>query len=154
MKEIRVFIPEEVYTILEFKQDNLPGIAVINTALRDFEQKEVFSWHLSVMMDLEDLIDNGMPSKNEREIIDLYEDRLDALIKGTDLEKPNALFLGRITWNKTRELIWRVYAPDIADIELKKIIKEDTSPRQFDYKMESDEKWSLTKWHLNKGNVD
>ena len=58
------------------------------------------------MIDFEDLIDNGMPSKSEREIVDPFGDRLDLLIKGDDLEKPNALFLARITWNKTRKLIW------------------------------------------------
>jgi hypothetical protein len=150
MKEIKVIIPEEIHSVLNFKQDNLPGVAVINTALRNFEQKEVFCWHLSIMIDLEDLIDNGMPSHQEREIVDAFGDNLDEIIKGRDSEKPNALFLGRITWNKTRELIWRVYDPKFADKELKKIIEDDSAARQFDYKMEEDEEWKLTRWHLQK----
>jgi hypothetical protein len=148
MKKFKVLIPEEYYSILDFNQEGLPGVAVINTALRDFEPKEVFAWHLSIMIDFEDLIDNGMPSKSEREIVDPFGDRLDSLIKGNDLDKPNALFLARITWNQTRELIWRVFDPEIADKILKDIIDKGDYTRQFDYKMQYDENWELTKWHL------
>ena len=148
MEEFKVVIPKESFSILDFNQDELPGVAVINTALRDFEPKEVFAWHLSLMIDFEDLIDNGMPSKTEREIVDPFGDKLDLLIKGDDLNRPNALFLARIAWNKTRELIWRVFDPNIVDKTLKEIIDSGDYPRQFEYKMEHDENWDLTKWHL------
>ena len=149
MKEFTVLIPRESYSILDFKKEGLPGVAVINTAIKDFEPKEVFDWHLSVMLDFEDLIDNGMPSKSEREIIDSFGDKLDLLMKGDNLDKPNALFLGRITWNKTRELIWRVFDPEIADGILKHIIEKNDSPRQFDYRMDHDLNWDFAKWHLS-----
>ena len=112
MKEFKVLIPDEYYSILNFRQEDLPGVAVVNTALREFEPKEVFSWHLSIMVQLEDIVDNGMPSKSEVETIDKLGDFLDDKIKGEDKEKPNALFLARITWNATRELIWRVFDPE------------------------------------------
>ena len=148
MKEFKVIVPEEYYSILEFKQEDLPGVAVVNTALCDFEPKEVFSWHLSLMIDLEELVENGMPSPEEQEIVEEFGDSLDLLIKGEDTEKPNALFLARITWNGTRELIWRVFDPEIANNFLQQIIKEGDAIRQFDYKMEDDEEWNLTEWHL------
>jgi len=73
-KVYRVIIPEEHYQIVEFKQDNLPGIAVINKNLREFEPKEVFSWHFSLMIELEDLAENGVPTSREVEIIDALGD--------------------------------------------------------------------------------
>lgn len=148
MTDYRVIIPEEHYHILKFKQDNLPGVAVINDALKEFEPKIVFSWHLSIMFDLEDLVNNGMPSKQEQVVIDAYGDLLDSDIKGANKEKPNALFLARITWNKTRELIWRVYDPEIAHKYLQQIIADNSSPREFDYRIDPDEEWKLAKWHL------
>ncbi len=148
MTEFKVLIPEEYYSILDFNQENLPGIAVVNTALRAFEPKEVFAWHLSLILDFEDLVDNGMPSSAELEIVDAFGDKLDLLIKGNDLDKPNALFLARITWNKTRELIWRVFNPEIADKTLQDIINNGDYPRQFEYRMEQDDNWDLTEWHL------
>ena len=119
MKEFKVIIPEEHYSLLNFRQEDLPGVAVVNSALKHFEPKEVFAWHLSIMLDLKELIGNGMPSKAEVDVINKYEDFLDDKIRGDNKEKPNALFLARITWNATRELIWRVYDPEIVDKFLK-----------------------------------
>lgn len=121
MKEYHVIIPEESYSIIKYKQEELPAIAVVNTALRDFEPKEVFSWHLSIIIDFEDLIENGMPSQEERTIVDTFGDYLDQLVKGTDVEKPNALFLARVTWNATRQLIWRVFDAALAHETLQKL---------------------------------
>ncbi len=148
MTDFKVIIPDEFYSLLNFKQDDLPGVAVVNTALKEFEPKILFAWHLSIMIDLEDLIDNGMPSKSEVEVIDNYGDYLDNEIKGKNKEKPNALFLARITCNKTRELIWRVYDPEISNNFLQEIIAANSSPRQFDYRIDPDDNWELAKWHL------
>lgn len=148
MTDFKVIIPDETYSLLNFRTDDLPGVAVVNTALKEFEPKIVFAWHLSIMIDLDDLIDNGMPSKSEVEVIDKYGDYLDNEIKGENKNRPNALFLARITWNKTRELIWRVYDPEISNIFLQEIITSNSSPRQFEYRIDPDDNWELAKWHL------
>ncbi|MCU7550717.1 DUF695 domain-containing protein [Chitinophagaceae bacterium LB-8] len=148
MKQFRVVIPKEKYSIIEFIQDGLPGVGVINLSLRNFEPKEVFAWHLSILIDFDELIENGMPSGAEREVVDPFGEKLDTLIKGANPEKPNALFLARITWNKTRELIWRVFEPEVANQELQNIIENNSSPRGFDYRMEEDIEWQLAQWHL------
>jgi len=148
MADFKVIIPDDLYSLLNFEQDDLPGVAVVNTALKEFEPKIVFAWHLSIMIDLDDLIENGMPSKSEVEVIDNYGDYLDNEIKGKDKERPNALFLARITWNKTRELIWRVYDPEVSNGFLQEIITANSSPRQFDYRIDPDDNWELAKWHL------
>ena len=121
MTDYKVVIPDEKPRIIEFIQDNSPGIAYVNRSLVDFEPKEVFSWHLSIIVEIQDIVENGMPSTKERELLDKFGETLDKNIKGADKQKPNALFLARITWNKTRELIWRVYDPEIADEYLKQI---------------------------------
>jgi hypothetical protein len=148
MTAYRVIIPEENYQLIEFRQEDLPGIGVINEALCDFEPKVVFAWHLSLMIDFEDLIENGMPSKAEREVVDPFGDSLDAVFKGDDPEKPNALFLARITWNRTRELIFRVYDPKPPHEYLSRMIAEKNHPRQFDYRIDDDPEWKLAQWHL------
>jgi hypothetical protein len=148
MREVRVIIPEEQHSILEFTQDDLPGVALINSALKSFQSKEVFAWHLSIVIELEDLIANGMPSKIEREIIDPFGQMLDQIVKGPKHDKPNALFLARITWNATRELIWRVYEPETVEMDLKGIIDKNECPRAFDYRIDNDPKWKLAEWHL------
>ncbi|NQX85135.1 MAG: DUF695 domain-containing protein [Flavobacteriaceae bacterium] len=149
-KEFKVIIPEEYYQILKFKQEELPGIAVVNKNLADFEPKEVFSWHCSVMLNCKELIENGMPSKSEVKILDEFGDFLDEKIKGTDKEKPNGLFLARITWNETRELIWRIYDPEITNEFLNDLIERNEYPREFDFRIDDDVEWKLSEWHLKK----
>ena len=149
-KEFRVIIPEEYYQILKFKQEELAGIAVVNKNLADFEPKEVFSWHCSVMLNCKELIENGMPSKAEVKILDEFGDFLDEKIKGPDKEKPNGLFLARITWNETRELIWRIYDPEITNEFLNNLIKRNEYPREFDFRIDDDVEWKLAEWHLKK----
>lgn len=148
-KEYMVIISEEDYKILNFKQEGLPGIAVINKSLVDFQPKEVFAWHCSIMLECEKLIDNGMPSKDEVKVLDQFGDFLDENIKGLDREKPNALFLARITWDETRELIWRVFDPKIINNFLTNLTEEGNHPRNFDYSIDPDKEWQLAKWHLN-----
>lgn len=150
MNEYNVIIPEESFSTLEFTQENLPGIAVVNSALRGFEPKVVFGWHLSLIIDFEESDEKGMPSPAEQKLIEPFEKSLDALIKGADSDRPNALFLARITWNNTRELVWRVFDPALTNNLLQELISKDEFPRPLDYKMENDPKWELAKWHLEK----
>jgi|SRR5215217_1349256 len=147
-KEFRVLIPDEEYQIIEFKQEDLPAVGVVNLSLIEFEPKEVFSWHCSIMINFENFIENGMPANNDVLIAEKFEDFLSENIKGADKEKPNALFLARITWNETRELIWRVYNAKIVNEFLEKIIDEKKYPFQFDYRIDDDEEWKLAEWHL------
>ena len=73
-KEFRVIIPEEEYQIIEFKQEDLPGIGVINLSLVRFEPKEVFSWHCSIMIEFENFIENGMPTNENVLKAEKFED--------------------------------------------------------------------------------
>jgi len=148
MTGYEVIIPGKKYQIVEFIQDDLPGVAAINVAVKTFEPKIVFSWHLSIMFDLNEIVKNGMPSKVEQSVIDQYDEFLDDKIKGITKAKPNALFLARITWNKTRELIWRIYESELVNTFLQQVISEESSPRPFDYRMEQDNEWKLAEWHL------
>ncbi|BBM00678.1 DUF695 domain-containing protein [Microbulbifer sp. GL-2] len=143
--EVRVVLPEESYTLIEYKQDDLPCIAAVNSGLLGFEHKDVFRWHLSVIIDFEELIDNGMPSEEERAIVDPFCDQLDQEIKAGG----NALFLVRETWNKTRRLVWMVYDPEIAHQHLQYIIEHHRHPRPFDYRMEEDTDWEQPEWYLS-----
>jgi hypothetical protein len=146
-QEFRVVIPDEVHTVVNFQQDGHPGVAVLNSALTDFNPRVVFRWHLSVMFQLKDLIEHGMPSLAERATLDPFGDRLDADLKG-DVSRPNALFLARITWNASRELVYRVHDPEHANDLLQRLITSSSYPREFDFRMDDDPEWGLAAWHL------
>ncbi len=143
--EIRIVLPEEEYALMEWKQEGLPCIGMLNSALKDFEHKEIFGWHLSLIIYFEDLIDNGMPSEEEREIVDPFCDKLDEEIKAGG----NALFFVRETWNKTRRLVWRVYDPEIAHQHLQFIVDHHYHPRPFEWHTEQDQQWKQAEWYLD-----
>ena len=148
MSEYEVVIPETSFSGIEFKQDELPGIAVVNSALKAFEPKVVFSWHLSLIIDCEDTDEHGMPTAKEEAILGSFEEEINSLMQGIDSERPNSMFLARITWNKTRELVWRVFEPAMANNTLQDIVAKEDFPRSLDYKMENDPEWNRTRWHL------
>lgn len=151
MTDYQVIVPDERYQIIKFTKEGLPAIGVINQSLREFEPKIVFAWHLSLIIDFEGLADNGMPTRDERDVVDAFGDSLDAAFKGEDRDKPNALFLARITWNKTRQLLFRVYDPEPPHQYLSQMIEAQSHPRQFDYRIENDPDWEFAAWYLNAG---
>ena len=149
MQKYEVNIPEEKFNIIKFNQEGFIGFAEINKNLKSFEPKIVFGWHCSIMIQLVEVNPEELPTKEELEILDQIQNLLDEKIKGIDKVKPNALFLGRIEWNKTCELIWRVYSPEIVNNFLKASTSEENPIRLFDYRIDPDKSWKLAQWHLN-----
>jgi hypothetical protein len=145
MPATSIVIPEEAHALLEFRQHDLPGFATVNVALREFEPKTEFSWHLSVLLQCVDLIGNRLPSPDEQEVLYAFEDKLNHLIKANS----NALFLARVTHDGLRELIWRVHDPEVANSIIQNIFRTKDHPRPIDYRMEEDREWQKASWYLN-----
>ena len=140
-----IAIPEEVHTVVEFLQAGLPGFATVNSALKEFEFKRAFSWHLSLLIQCVDLVENRLPSNDEQKLLYKFEDRLNFLIRAND----NAVFLARTTHDALRELIWRVRDPELANSVLQKILDGKDCPREIDCRMEEDPDWLKASWYLN-----
>ena len=151
MTDYRVVIPEERGKIVSFEQRGLPGVARVNSALREFEPKVVFSWHLSLVFRFEDLAANRMPSPKEREVTEPFCDRLEAGIVGEAKDRPNAVFLARVTVDGTQELVYRIYDPEPVSAFLERVISEKAFPREFEYRIKHDPEWTHAEWHLNAG---
>ncbi|MEM6297462.1 MAG: DUF695 domain-containing protein [Bacteroidota bacterium] len=151
--EYRIKIPEPQYTVIRFIQDGHKGVASFNIALRDLSHKLVFGWHLSIMVHIDNVkTDNGMPSQADNAEIEKYEDWLDEKLN-PDQVKPNALFLSRVTWNSTIELIWRIHNPEEVNDFLQEVLQERNYPFPFDYRIDPDGDWELADWHLKKSNT-
>jgi hypothetical protein len=143
-EEFKVVIPKEVFAALQWQDDGKPAICAVNQALANFEPKIVFSYHLSILTELSEVNDNGMPTPAEHELFRQINEHFDANIKADG----NALFLARITWNGTCELIYRVYDPEVANAFLMDIVENDKQVRPFSFKMEQDREWELADWFL------
>lgn len=149
MDNVEVIFPEDEYIVVTFLRNDKPGEAEVNISLKQFKHKRLFDWHLSIILETEDADENGMPTKEENEILVQLEDVLHSMAVGDDDEQLNALFVAGIDWNESRELIWRIHNPEVVDKEIQKVIEAGDFPRKFDYKMVQDPIWSKVEWYLN-----
>ncbi len=143
-QEYRVVIPEEIHIIVEVKQNSLPGIASINSAMVEFKPKVVFGWHLSIMIAAQDLDDQKLPTSDEQQVLDAFEAEFVPIITANG----NALFLGRVTNDGWRELIYRVYDPEPVNEYLRGLISSKKHLRPFDFRIDPDDGWEKAQWHL------
>ena len=143
-KYTNIKIPKESFTVITHEDSISPMVAIINKSIKDFEPKEVFGWHCSVLIKCKDIINKGMPSSEEQKVLDKFEDKLSKLIIGRGTA--NAIYLGRITWNGTREIIYLVNNPEKAATKLQALIDKKKYPREFDFSIEPDYNWDKIKW--------
>ena len=148
--DFRVVIPEEVFAVLSWQDEGLPAICVVNQALADFEPKVVFDWHLSIIINCVNVAEKGMPTPAERQALDEFGDGLDRHLKAGG----NALFLARITWNVTRQLLYRVCDPGVANRYLTSVIEGERQAREFDFRMERDSDWEFAAYYLRSAKAD
>ncbi len=147
-KKVKIILPKECYTVFELSYDDLPGIGSFNASLKDFKHKEVFPWNCSIVISFENTVNNGMPSLDEQVIVDKFEDYLNENIANVNNTPVNGIFLGRLTYNSTREINWRIHNPEIVDRFLKLVMDTKEFPREFDYKIEQDPEWELVEWYF------
>lgn len=134
------------WTLFDAKRDGLPEVLIVNDALRGFEPKEIFPWHLSIIIIAVGLAERGMPDPEEQEILYAIGDELEqALVAApTELGARNVLYFARSTWNGQRELLFRVHDPEIANQVLQSEIASRNWVRDWDFRMEEDFTWALT----------
>ena len=142
-KEYRVVIPEERFKIIKFRKSLLkPGIGSINQGLEGFEPKEVFGWLCEVSTRLEEKTHNGLPTDDEMAVLRKFEETLDYLVKGPDLEHPNGLYVGHLIADGEMTSMWMVYNPEIVNNKFQDYIKWKQYLRHFDYSITRDDTWS------------
>lgn len=142
---ITIEYPETIYSLIETSCDDLPSIVVVNGALPKFTHREIFPWHLSVIITPRDLAEQGMPTADENTVLHAIGEEIDAGV----IRNGNALFLSRETWNGQRQLLYRVHNPDVADTCLRELIALNKHRRDWEYRMERDEPWSLAERMLS-----
>jgi hypothetical protein len=148
----QLHIPEDSFIVAQGVSQGLPDIWLVNSALDGLRPKQAFPWHLSIIVDCEETSDAGLPTKEENEVLADVGDAFDESL----LRAGNAVRLARITWNRTRQYLYRVRDPERANAYLKALIDDKSHLREFDFRMESDPEWLLAKPYLtlNQRQVD
>jgi hypothetical protein len=137
-------VPMPYYSLINTSKGNDPAVVVVNTALRHFEHRDAFPWHLRLTIECKLVANNGMPTSEEISVLERFEDEISA-----DLQRDeNATFLARITCRGEREIIYRVRDPELANDTLHSRLEEPTDTREWDYRMEHDSGWDLAQPEL------
>lgn len=139
-------IPEPNYEVIHREDMGARVYAAVNTTLASFtdEPRKLYSWQLSLILQLDTEDEEGLTLPEEAKEIEPFCQQLDMDLR----QGGNAVPLARITWKKTRELLYRVYNPVQADELIKSIIEANTTPRPFSYTIDPDEKWQMAETYL------
>jgi hypothetical protein len=137
-------IPPESLLVIQAVTDGLPDIWIVNRALGGFAPRAELAWHLSVIIQMAEPTAAGMPAPAEQEVLGALGEELRRKL----LADENAAFLASITWNGTRQLVFRVRDPERADAYLKTRVDDPSPVRQMEYRMEEDPAWALAAPHL------
>jgi hypothetical protein len=142
---ITIEYPEPIYSLFDTSRDDLPAVVVVNTALREFAHRDLFQWHLSVLITPHALAEQGMPTREECAVVNAVDDEIEAVVTGDR----NAVFLARETWNGRRQLLFRVHDPKIAESSLQRLIARGSQQREWEFLMEHDTSWSFAAPYLS-----
>jgi hypothetical protein len=137
-------IPDEVFALLQWEDENQPALCVVNQSLAKFEPKAVFAWHLSIVVNCKKLDARRMPKPAEKVILDTMANEFAQNLKAHG----NALFLARITWNGMQQHLYRVCDSEVANAYLVDAITKKSCLREFDFRMEHDAAWQHAQWYL------
>lgn len=142
-----VAIPKDSAVILQGESEGFPELRVINQALDGFAGAAAFPWHLSLIIDMVEKHDVGLPTSAETEVLKAFAKELRNHLEAD----ANAAFLASVTWNGTRQLVFRVRDPEVANTYLTRVTADPSPTRQFDYRMEKDAAWALAEQYLEPG---
>lgn len=140
-------LPDESLVVADMRIDGNPFVGVINVGLKEFHHKDVFGWYLSIIIDYDNLIGDGMPEEEDTAKMQTFSDTLTDRLSGNPIH-PNAIFLGRVTGNGYSEIMWYVNNPDIADLLIRNLIDSKEYPFEFDYEMTYDPEWNEADYWL------
>lgn len=127
----------EQFGLLEVEVDGRKLIANIDLSLRTFADKSSFPWFLSLSTALREADTDGLPTKREADALNSWEDRVEAAIALT----ANSKYVGRVTWNGYRELLYQLEQPEAAVSALQRLI-DGGATRPFAFRCQRDDSWS------------
>jgi len=124
------------FSVLQGEKDGHPLFATIDRSFRDKRARVGFPWFLSVSTRLKDPTTDGLTTNQEASELNDWED----LLEKNYLGDCRFVYVGRVTWNGTRQLLFYVDRPDCVEPKLKKFA-HDFPKRVFDFQCQPDEQW-------------
>jgi hypothetical protein len=132
------------FSVFKTDLEGYPLIAFVDVAPRSLELREKTPWFLSVSTPITSPTLQGLPSAEEADALNSWEERIERELASVC----RLIFVGRVTWNGNRELLYYVdSATQVASV-LDDIAHSDTS-RPFAFRCERDDEWTEVEVYLS-----
>ena len=132
------------FSVLGSEVDGRPLIAIIDMGLRNSPDRQHLPFFLSLSTPLISPTSDGLPTKNDADSLNTWEDAMEARLRPIG----KFVFVGRVTWNGNRELLYYVNDPQPA-VEVLKKLSDAHSTRPFAFRCNRDEKWDKANFWFN-----
>ena len=133
----------ESFAVLEAEMEGRPLVANVDLSLNAFADHASFPWFLSLSTPLKDATKRGLPTELEANALNAWEDEVEAALRPVVAFK----YVGRVTWNGHRELLFQLAEPKSAAATLQRMIDARTT-RPFAFRCEHDESWTHVSAYL------
>jgi hypothetical protein len=141
VKETNAVSQDGTFSVIQGKVDGHPLVAMIDMGLRDLSDKQGLPFFLSLSTTLINPTSEGLPTRGDADNLNKWEEIVEARLRSaTDF-----VFVGRVTWNGHRELLYYVGKQQPTVEALKAL----SGTRQFAFTCDRDEKWAKADYWLN-----
>jgi len=131
------------FTVFEWDVEGRRLVGSVNLALVDFGAKSKTPWFLSLSTPLSSPTPEGLPTKIEAEKLNEWETEIERRLG----KYTKFVFVGRVTWNGHRELLYYVDDPKRLAPELQNLITQRFL-RPFAFRCEHDPNWAKVQRYL------
>ena len=137
-KPIEPIFPGERFSIYKINFPDGWGLATFNNKYNQYPNKTFFPWHVLVELEIVDKNDNGHPVDTDAERLAELEDEILNFLK----QKHTVHFLGRVTRNGFRDLLYYVDKPKFEQTEVNAFCDGVMNERRINLTMEKDPNWT------------
>jgi hypothetical protein len=130
--------PGESFSISKITMEDGWGLATFNKKYDGYLNKSFYPWHILVELDIIDKNDNGHPVDAEAEKLNKLEDEIMTFLKS----KHTVHFIGRVTRNGSRDLLYYVDRSGFTQEEVNSFCDNVMKERPINFVMEKDPEWT------------
>ena len=130
--------PGESFSISKLTLQDGWGLATFNNKYNNYPNKTFFPWHVLVELEIIDKNDNGHPIDIDAEKLVRLEGEI---LKFLQL-KHTVHFLGRVTRNGFRDLLYYIDKPKFEQAEVNEFCDNIMKERGINFGMEKDPQWT------------
>lgn len=131
------------FIVLKVERDGHPLFAMVDSSFRNTKLQSGLPWFLNISTALESPTPDGLTTNQEASELNDWEDSLEQ----NAFDGCRFAFVGRVTWNARRELLYYLDAPDCVSPKIRRFAS-DHPARKFDFQFERDDHWEKVSTYL------